>query len=56
MEQVEAPGEDYLGVGVEGSRVKVVWHLGGGNIGRLHLTGEGSWKHETPMIIEYEYL
>ncbi|MPC39195.1 hypothetical protein E2C01_032721 [Portunus trituberculatus] len=32
---VEAPGEDYLGVGLEGGRVKVVWHLGGGSLGHL---------------------
>ncbi|XP_071532640.1 uncharacterized protein eys [Panulirus ornatus] len=33
--QVDAPGEDFLGVGVSGGRIKVVWHLGGGGIGHL---------------------
>lgn len=33
--QVDAPGEDFLGVGVSGGRVKIVWHLGGGGIGHL---------------------
>ncbi|XP_050703068.1 protein eyes shut-like isoform X2 [Eriocheir sinensis] len=49
--QVEAPGKDYLGVGVEGSRVKVVWHLGGGNIGRLLLTGSVSNSQWHSLVV-----
>ncbi|XP_063863316.1 protein eyes shut-like isoform X3 [Scylla paramamosain] len=44
--QVEAPGEDYLGVGLEGGRVKVVWHLGGGSLGHLlvkEAVSDGQW-------------
>ncbi|XP_045606692.2 protein eyes shut homolog [Procambarus clarkii] len=44
--QVDVPGEDFLGVGVSGGRVKVVWHLGGGTLGHLTTSGsvrDGAW-------------
>ncbi|CAL4064167.1 unnamed protein product, partial [Meganyctiphanes norvegica] len=42
----EDPGGDYLGVGVWRGRVRVVWQLGGGNIGEVTPTGvvnNGRW-------------
>ncbi|KAG0727792.1 Protein eyes shut [Chionoecetes opilio] len=44
--QVEEPGQDYLGVGVTGGRMKVVWHLGGGSLGLLLMkeaVSDGQW-------------
>ncbi|XP_066964963.1 protein eyes shut-like [Macrobrachium rosenbergii] len=45
--EVDSPGEDYLGVGLVGGQIKVVWYLGGGSAGQLTTTGpvvsDGSW-------------
>lgn len=38
--QPDAPVEDFLGVGVAGGRVKVVWHLGGDGVGQLQVEGK----------------
>ncbi|XP_068237860.1 protein eyes shut-like isoform X2 [Palaemon carinicauda] len=37
--EVNSPGEDYLGVGLVGGQIKVVWYLGGGTEGQLTTTG-----------------
>ncbi|KAK7067857.1 hypothetical protein SK128_010502 [Halocaridina rubra] len=45
--EIDVPGEDYLGVGIIGGQIKVIWYLGGGSFGQLMTSGlpvsDGMW-------------